>query len=42
MGFGIRTGRYAIVLDDLKVKYFGVEKQGALEVSTAETVLANL
>nr|UOP57016.1 putative thioredoxin-dependent peroxidase [Thecaphora frezii] len=41
-GFGLRTGRYALIADDLKVTYFAAETQGGLEVSSAEAVLAKL
>jgi alkyl hydroperoxide reductase 1 len=42
MGFGIRTARFAIILDDLKVTYFGLEEGGGVSVSGAEAVLAKL
>ncbi|EMD32375.1 peroxiredoxin PRX5 [Gelatoporia subvermispora B] len=42
VGFGTRTARYAIVLDDLKVKYLGVEPERGVTVSGAEAVLAAL
>lgn len=43
MGFGERTGRYALILDDLKVVDFSVEPNpGAVEVSGADHVLAKL
>lgn len=42
MGFGLRTGRYALIADNLKVTYFAVESQGALEVSSADAVLAKI
>ncbi|EPQ27472.1 uncharacterized protein PFL1_05010 [Pseudozyma flocculosa PF-1] len=42
-GFGVRTGRYALVADDLKVSYFAAEESpGALDVSSAEAVLSKL
>lgn len=43
-GFGVRTARYAVIVDeDLKVKYFEVEKSpGEVDVSGAEKVLAAL
>ena len=40
--FGTRTKRYAIVLDDLKVTYVGVEPAGDVSVSGAPAVLAAL
>ncbi|KAI0076488.1 Redoxin [Panus rudis PR-1116 ss-1] len=42
MGFGKRTARFAIVLDDLKVKYIGVEPGPGVSVSGADAVLAAL
>lgn len=43
MGFGKRNGRYALVVDDLKVVYFAAEPSpGAVEVSGADHVLAKL
>jgi alkyl hydroperoxide reductase 1 len=40
---GGRTGRYAVVIDHGKVTYAQIEtKKGAVEVSSAETVLAHL
>ncbi|TFK36225.1 peroxiredoxin [Crucibulum laeve] len=42
LGLGIRTGRYALVLDDLVVKYLGVEPGRDVTVSGAEAVLAAL
>jgi alkyl hydroperoxide reductase 1 len=41
-GLGIRTGRYAIALDDLKVIYAEIEPAGDVSVSSAEAVLAKL
>jgi alkyl hydroperoxide reductase 1 len=41
-GLGIRTARYAIVLDDLKVVYAEIEPGGDVSVSSAEAVLAKL
>lgn len=40
-GFGIRTARYAMIVNDLKVVYFGKD-QGELAQSSAETVLSKL
>ncbi|KAF5372391.1 hypothetical protein D9615_009299 [Tricholomella constricta] len=37
-----RTARYAIILDDLKVTYIGVEPAPGVTVSGAEAVLGNL
>lgn len=43
MGFGQRTGRYALIVDDLKVVDFSAEPNpGAVEVSGADHVLAKL
>ncbi|CDS00459.1 hypothetical protein [Sporisorium scitamineum] len=43
MGFGERTGRYALIVDDLKVVDFSPEPNpGAVEVSGADHVLAKL
>ena len=41
-GMGIRSQRYAMLIEDGVVKMLNVEKPGAFEVSTAETVLAAL
>jgi alkyl hydroperoxide reductase 1 len=41
-GMGLRTARYAIVLDDLKVVYAEKEPAGDVTVSSADTVLAKL
>ena len=41
-GMGIRSQRYAMLIEDGTVKLLNVEKPGAFEVSTAETVLAAL
>ncbi|KAJ8469500.1 hypothetical protein ONZ51_g8954 [Trametes cubensis] len=38
--FGTRTKRYALVIDDLKVKYVGVEPERGVTVSGADAVLA--
>ncbi|KAI0828517.1 Redoxin [Trametes gibbosa] len=40
--FGTRTKRYALIIDDLKVKYVGVETARAVTVSGADAVLAAL
>jgi len=39
---GMRTSRYAIVLDDLKVVYAEKEPAGDVSVSSAAAVLAKL
>jgi len=42
-GFGVRTGRYALIVDDLVVKFIGAEEDGlGVDKSSAENVLANL
>jgi len=41
-GMGVRTARYAIALDDLKVVYAEKEPGGDVSVSAAEAVLAKL
>ena len=41
-GMGMRSQRYAMVVDDGKVSKLFVEAPGAYEVSSAEHVLANL
>jgi peroxiredoxin len=41
-GMGIRSQRFAMIVDDGVVKYLGVEASGKFEVSNAETVLARL
>ncbi|KAJ8655756.1 hypothetical protein O0I10_008642 [Lichtheimia ornata] len=41
-GLGTRSKRFAIVVDDLKVKYVGVEDAPGLTVSSVESVLAQL
>lgn len=42
VGFGTRTARYAMVIDDLVVKYFGCEPARGVTVSGADAVLAAL
>ncbi|KAI6101650.1 thioredoxin-dependent peroxidase [Pisolithus croceorrhizus] len=42
VGFGLRTARYAIVLDDLVVRYLGVEPARGVTVSGADAVLEAL
>ena len=41
-GMGVRSQRYALVADDGKVTYLGVEAPGGFEASKAETILAAL
>ncbi|HYZ64985.1 MAG TPA: redoxin family protein, partial [Acetobacteraceae bacterium] len=41
-GLGIRSQRYAMVVENGKVKSLNVEPPGGFEVSRAETVLAGL
>jgi peroxiredoxin len=41
-GMGVRSKRFAIVVDDLVVKYVGVEPAPGTNVSGAEAVLAKL
>ncbi|KAM6494772.1 Redoxin [Amanita muscaria] len=41
-GLGVRTARYALVLDDLVVKYIGVEPAPGVTVSGADAVLGAL
>jgi peroxiredoxin len=41
-GLGIRSKRFAMVVDDGKVTGLHVEEPGAFEVSSAEAVLATL
>jgi peroxiredoxin (alkyl hydroperoxide reductase subunit C) len=41
-GFGVRSQRYAMVVDDGVVTKLNVEAAGAFEVSSAESVLADL
>ncbi|KAI9486956.1 MAG: Redoxin [Benjaminiella poitrasii] len=42
MGMGIRSKRFAIVVDDLVVKYVGIEQAPGVTSSGAEAVLAKL
>jgi peroxiredoxin (alkyl hydroperoxide reductase subunit C) len=39
-GLGLRSQRFALVADDMKVTYLAVEKPGDFDVSRAEAVLA--
>jgi len=41
LGDGLRTERYALVLDDLVVKYCGIESGRGVTVAGADAVLAN-
>ncbi|KAI8067786.1 Redoxin [Gongronella butleri] len=41
-GMGIRSERFALIVDDLKVTYVGVEPAPGLTVSSAESVLEQL
>jgi len=41
-GMGVRTKRYALILDDLKVKYVGVDLKPGLEETGFDGVLAHL
>lgn len=41
-GMGVRSYRYAMIVDDGIVRYLGVEASGKFEVSNAEAVLAQL
>ncbi|KAK4051382.1 peroxiredoxin type-2 [Microbotryomycetes sp. JL201] len=42
VGFGKRASRFALVIDDLKVTYVGVEEGRGVEVSGVDAVLAKL
>lgn len=41
-GLGIRSKRFAMVVDDLKITYIGVEPAPGVTVSSADAVLAKL
>ena len=41
-GLGVRSQRYAMVVDDGKVTKLAVEAPGQLDVSAAEAILASL
>ncbi len=41
-GMGMRSYRYAMIVDDGVVNYIGIEASGKFEVSNAETILAKL
>ncbi|OCB89458.1 6-phosphogluconate dehydrogenase C-terminal domain-like protein [Sanghuangporus baumii] len=41
-GLGVRTARYALIINDLKVEYTGVESAPGVTVSGADAVLASL
>ncbi|KAI9253464.1 Redoxin [Phascolomyces articulosus] len=42
LGLGTRSKRYALIVDDLVIKYLGVEEGGDVKASSAEEVLAQL
>jgi len=42
IGLGVRTARYALIIDDLVVKYVGAEPERDITVSGADAVLAAL
>ncbi|KAF8915809.1 1-Cys peroxiredoxin isozyme [Mucidula mucida] len=42
VGFGTRTGRYALIIDDLVVKYVELEPGPGVTVSGADAILAAL
>jgi peroxiredoxin (alkyl hydroperoxide reductase subunit C) len=41
-GLGVRSQRFALVADDMRVSHLAVEKPGDFDVSRAEAVLASL
>jgi peroxiredoxin len=41
-GMGVRSQRYAMIVDDGVVRHLAVEKEGQFEVSRAESVLQHL
>ncbi len=41
-GLGVRSQRFALVADDMRVSHLAVEQPGDFDVSKAETVLASL
>jgi peroxiredoxin (alkyl hydroperoxide reductase subunit C) len=41
-GLGVRSQRFALIADDMKVTYLAVEQAGDFDVSRAEAVLAQL
>ena len=41
-GLGVRSQRFALVADDMRVTHLAVEQPGDFDVSRAETVLATL
>jgi peroxiredoxin (alkyl hydroperoxide reductase subunit C) len=41
-GLGIRSQRFALIADDMKVTYLAVEQPGDFDVSRAEAILAQL
>ena len=41
-GMGMRTSRYGLIIDDLKLSYVEKEEPGQLQVSSADAILAAL
>ncbi|MBV8094857.1 MAG: redoxin family protein, partial [Acetobacteraceae bacterium] len=41
-GLGVRSQRFAMVVDDMKVTHLAIESPGGFEVSKAESVLQHL
>ncbi len=41
-GLGVRSQRFALIAEDMKVTHLAVEEPGGFEVSTAEAILAAL
>ncbi|THH07902.1 hypothetical protein EW145_g3064 [Phellinidium pouzarii] len=41
-GMGLRTARYALIINDLKIEYIGVDSAPGVTVSGAEAILAKL
>jgi peroxiredoxin (alkyl hydroperoxide reductase subunit C) len=41
-GLGVRSQRFALIADDMRVTYLAVEKPGDFDVSRAEAILAQL
>lgn len=41
-GMGMRTSRYGLIVDDLKLSYIKQEEPGQLEVSSADAILASI
>ena len=42
IGFGLRSQRFAMIVDDGVITHLGVEAPGQFEVSKAEAILAQL